>query len=331
MRAAVRMKVSECHEFAAAVQPAHVQATQVSRGAFSAEVSAASLGTVNLHGGRIDSAVLLSAGVRPDAVVADIPLSLSERVVWNGRPLAPETFCIAQPGAEHTEYNGGIPGFILVSTTPDRFARCLAALAGERPPALAPYQFVRPESAAHQRMTSTLTAILNAALEHADMLEAPETREEMAEAALTCVCQAALANTLKRTARADTVDHGRSRAIRRAEAYLHEHMDKPIYLADLCAVADTNERTLEHIFRRHYGLTPIRVLKLHRLNRARRLLKEPDDAIRTVRDAALRCGIWELGRFSVEYRQLFGESPSETFRGTSANGTAAASPGWGTA
>jgi len=36
----------------------------------------------------------------------------------------------------------------------------------------------------------------------------------------------------------------------------------------------------------------------------------------TVTDIALRSGFLELGRFSVEYRQMFGESPSETLRQT---------------
>lgn len=320
MSDAGRLKVTECDDFAAAVQPADVQATQVGRGAFSAVLSSAQLDAVCLQGGRIDSALLLSAGVRRDVVVADIPLELSETVIWNGRRLDEGTFCLAQPGAEHTEYNGGIPGFMLVSTTPDRLTRCLAALAGGRAPALPPYLFVRPAAAVHERMKAALTAVLNATVEHPDVLASPEARADMAQAALTCVCQAVLANTLKRSAPADALERERNRAIRRSEDYLRANMDRPIYLAELCLAAGLNERTLEHVFKRHYGLTPIRVLNLHRLNRARRLLKHPDETIRTVRDAALRCGIWELGRFSVEYRRQFGESPSQTFRRPAPNG-----------
>jgi AraC-like DNA-binding protein len=33
-----------------------------------------------------------------------------------------------------------------------------------------------------------------------------------------------------------------------------------------------------------------------------------------VKEAALDNGFWDLGRFSVEYRKLFGESPSVTLR-----------------
>lgn len=40
----------------------------------------------------------------------------------------------------------------------------------------------------------------------------------------------------------------------------------------------------------------------------------PFDRSLTVAQIATRLGFAELGRFSVEYQKLFGESPSETLR-----------------
>jgi AraC-like DNA-binding protein len=34
----------------------------------------------------------------------------------------------------------------------------------------------------------------------------------------------------------------------------------------------------------------------------------------TITEIATEFGFWELGRFSLEYRRLFGESPSTTLR-----------------
>jgi len=58
----------------------------------------------------------------------------------------------------------------------------------------------------------------------------------------------------------------------------------------------------------------VRYLKLLRLNRVRRGLSRTTSGHETVTSVAVRCGFVDLGRFAVEYRKLFGESPSETLR-----------------
>jgi transcriptional regulator GlxA family with amidase domain len=47
---------------------------------------------------------------------------------------------------------------------------------------------------------------------------------------------------------------------------------------------------------------------------ARRALRDADPERTSVTEIATAHGFWELGRFSVEYRNLFDESPSMTLR-----------------
>ncbi|TMK47760.1 MAG: AraC family transcriptional regulator [Alphaproteobacteria bacterium] len=59
---------------------------------------------------------------------------------------------------------------------------------------------------------------------------------------------------------------------------------------------------------------PIRYLSLRRMHLVRRALLRADPSTTTVTRLATDQGFWELGRFSVAYRALFGESPSQTLR-----------------
>jgi transcriptional regulator GlxA family with amidase domain len=59
---------------------------------------------------------------------------------------------------------------------------------------------------------------------------------------------------------------------------------------------------------------PVRYLWLRRMHFARRALKQADPAIATVTQIAAEHGFWEFGRFSVQYRALFGEPPSASLR-----------------
>jgi len=101
-----------------------------------------------------------------------------------------------------------------------------------------------------------------------------------------------------------------SRVINRFERFLETKQYQPVYLAEICAAIGASERTLRTCCQEHYGMGPVRYLWLRRMHLARRALLRAEAADSTVTTIAADHGFWEFGRFSVEYRTLFGELPS---------------------
>lgn len=98
--------------------------------------------------------------------------------------------------------------------------------------------------------------------------------------------------------------------INRFEELLAANCDQPMYLEQICAAVGASERTLENCCEEHLGMGPIRYLWLRRMHLARRALIQADPSNTTVTQIATGHGFWELGRFAVSYKGLFGESPS---------------------
>ncbi|MCJ8319741.1 MAG: helix-turn-helix domain-containing protein [Colwellia sp.] len=100
--------------------------------------------------------------------------------------------------------------------------------------------------------------------------------------------------------------------VRRVIDYLHHYFDDVPTIPELCQIANLSERSLQYAFKEYLGVTPIRYLRLQRLNGVRRELLISQPKKDKVVDIALNWGFIELGRFAGEYRQLFKELPSET-------------------
>jgi transcriptional regulator GlxA family with amidase domain len=99
------------------------------------------------------------------------------------------------------------------------------------------------------------------------------------------------------------------------------HLDEPLHISALCHTLEVSERTLRKAFHKLYGVPPCRHLRMIRLSEARRALLAADCKRVTVTEIATDFGFAELGRFSVEYRKVFGESPSQTLNSAALNGT----------
>ena len=99
--------------------------------------------------------------------------------------------------------------------------------------------------------------------------------------------------------------------VRRAVDYIEAHLTAPVTLGDVVQAAGMSGRGLFRHFRRAMGTSPMVYLRDARFARVRDALRRGCGDERIVDIAAL-WGFDHMGRFAVEYRQRFGEKPSDT-------------------
>ena len=98
-----------------------------------------------------------------------------------------------------------------------------------------------------------------------------------------------------------------------ARALVTHPLNHAMTVDDLCLQLHLTPRTLRNHFRSVMGESPVEFLRAVRLNACRRRLRRQQAGC-TVQEVAAQWGFFHMGRFSQEYKAMFGELPSETLR-----------------
>lgn len=102
------------------------------------------------------------------------------------------------------------------------------------------------------------------------------------------------------------------RNLKRARDYIHGHAHEKITPEDLAAYAGCSYRSLQAIFGKVLGVSPMAYLQRTRLEGVRGDLLNADCQQQSVAEIASRWGFLHMGRFALFYKKQFGVSPSET-------------------
>jgi AraC family ethanolamine operon transcriptional activator len=98
---------------------------------------------------------------------------------------------------------------------------------------------------------------------------------------------------------------------RDVKRYIADASPRPVHIPALCKRFKVHRRTLFRVFTELVGMPPYEFSRRLRFKAARAALKKRRKSDR-IRDIAIAHGFLEQGRFARDYRQLFGELPSET-------------------
>jgi AraC-like DNA-binding protein len=185
------------------------------------------------------------------------------------------------------------------------------AITGHEFPRVSKTHIVRPSPALMSRLLKMHERVGKIARTTPDVLTLPEViralEQELIHLMISCLTEGA-------SSKMTTGGQRRVRIVARLEEFLEANRGRALYLTEICAAIGVAERTLRFACEEHLGMGPIRYLSLRRMHLVRRALLLADASKKTVTQLATDHGFWELGHFSVSYRALFGETPSETLR-----------------
>jgi AraC-like DNA-binding protein len=115
----------------------------------------------------------------------------------------------------------------------------------------------------------------------------------------------------------DELERGTTQAVpwyvRRARAYMHDHLAELRSVAEIASTVGITPRTLQNGFRRVFNMTPAEYLRDIRVQALHEALLRADPS-RSVTELMQDVGIVNFGRYAHYYRAKMGVAPSETLR-----------------
>lgn len=96
-------------------------------------------------------------------------------------------------------------------------------------------------------------------------------------------------------------------------SHIEANIRQDISVEELAQAGNVSVRTVYNLFAKYLHVTPKLFIKQSKLKSLRRELVN-SRTVRNVTEVALDYGFTHLGRFSSDYRKMFGELPSETLR-----------------
>lgn len=196
-----------------------------------------------------------------------------------------------------------------MSLTPEDLAKAGLAILGRELTVPPVTRRIRPATRLMSRLLASHAEACRLARQAPEILARPEVAHALEQKLLHLMVRCLASGDGEEGSRSNR-RHGAT--VSRLEDLLAANSGRPLHLAEICATIGVSERTLRLCCQEHLGMGPIQYLWLRRMNLAHAALVGAPPGTATVTDVATRFGFWELGRFSVAYRTLFGESPSQT-------------------
>ena len=299
----------DIEEYNQIVAPWDVILRQTSSGQFHGRMEYLQVNGIIVYREHWSQSVLATGATPPGYFMFGNTLQPEKRTDWCGQVIGPEIFACGSPGGE-THFAVPKDSRHLVILIPDHLMRsyfgkeAIAAILANQ----------RHHLEGTRQGASTLIPGMNRILD--SYQKRPELLSDVQE------CQAIEQRLLAEVAKIFPPDAGvahppgpkprRKTFLRAIE--LCDDLKKRITVPEVAALTGVSQRTLELSFKEAAGITPQKYLRWRRMQMAHHVFLAQDPKHTRITDVTTSLGFTELGRFAVEYKRLFGESPSETLR-----------------
>jgi len=240
-----------------------------------------------------------------------LPLQCPVSGTFQGCRLDGYALWLLGSGEEFRFYTPETMHYLGVSIPATDLHALAAAVLGEKAVALLERNVVPVPTEAGERVGAELSRFLDAFQQQPSAFENPVASKRFRDEILSMLLELfSPANADKR----DVTHATYAEIVRRSERILRERIEEPQTVLDLCVALRCSRRTLQTSFQRVANVSPIEYLRSVRLNGVRRLLRSTSQDELMVGDAAAQWGFTHPSYFAREYRDLFGELPSQTPR-----------------
>jgi AraC-like DNA-binding protein len=295
----------------AVIRSANIELIPTAKGLFHAEITQIGMNRLLVHRFRVSLPQVNIIAVKPGRrSIGFLTEPISSPFLHCGLKVSPGDIIVNRFDVVHQRSDANLR-YGTMSLPIDDLDAAAETMVGHELPKVPQKHIVRPHSDLVLRLQKLHRSVGQLAHDSPETLELPEVlralENELIHVMIQCLAEGTGVETTTRGHRHDAI-------IARFESFLEANRDRPLYLPELCAAIGVAERTLRASCQEHLGMGPIRYLTLRRMHLVRRSLLCADASRSTVTHIVTDHGFWELGRFSVAYRALFGESPSETLR-----------------
>jgi AraC-like DNA-binding protein len=296
------------YPYTSAVLTADMQIFPTAKGEFRAELTQVVLNQLRMQRFEENLPRVHKGAISRDRKVFTFLTADQPEVSNRGRVFRLGELCADDFEVQHVK-TGGNYRFGGASLTPEDFAASCKAIVGCELDPERSSQFIRPNPKFIERFLKLHEMVGGIAKAAPELFELPEVvrslEQQLIHALVRCVTEGIVSPMSSGNLRHKVI-------VARFEDFMEANPNTPLYLTEVCVAIGTSERTLRAACEEHVGMGPIRYLTLRRMHLVRQALARAVPSTATVTQIATDHGFWELGRFSVAYRTMFGETPSLT-------------------